>query len=121
MTVPETGPRRIVSLLASATEILYALGLGERVVAVSHECDYPPDAAVRPKVTCSRVCSGAASKAIDEQVRTMIEAGLPLYEIDVEQIVALRPDRRLAAEAEHFGGQQVADRPPGALPVSLRQ
>ena len=87
-----TTPRRIVSLLASATEILYSLGLGERVVACSHECDYPREVLVKPKVTFSHVHSEAASKTIDQEVRALVEAGMPLYEIDVEQIAALRPD-----------------------------
>ncbi|MEE3220061.1 MAG: cobalamin-binding protein, partial [Planctomycetota bacterium] len=41
-------PKRIVSLISSGTEILYGLGLGDRVVAVSHECDFPPEVADKP-------------------------------------------------------------------------
>ena len=44
-------PQRIVSLISSATEILYLLGLGDRVVGVSHECDYPPQIAGQPRLT----------------------------------------------------------------------
>ena len=85
-------PERIVSLLASATEILYGLGLGDRVVGVSHECDYPPGVADKPRVTCTTVDAAAASKAIDEQVRACVTAGEPLYRIDVDTLAALAPE-----------------------------
>ena len=68
-------PRRIASLLSSATEMLYGLGLGERVVAVSHECDYPADVLHKPRVTVSHVDSAAASGAIDGQVQQMVRDG----------------------------------------------
>lgn len=83
---------RIVSLLSSATEMLYALGLGEQVVAVSHECDWPPDAAGKPRATFSRVDSTAASGAIDEQVRQMLAQGQPLYGVDAALLARLRPE-----------------------------
>lgn len=85
-------PQRIASLLASATEMLYGLGLGERVVAVSHECDWPAEVLHQPRVTRSRVDSQAASDAIDEQVKQMLAAGAALYEVDVEQLVRLAPE-----------------------------
>ena len=50
---------RIASLLASATEILHGLGLWDRVVAVSHECDYPPEAAGKPRVTFTNIDDGS--------------------------------------------------------------
>ena len=83
---------RIASLVPSATEMLYALGLGERVVAVSHECDYPPAAAQKPRATVCRIDSQAASQAIDDEVRQRLGAGLPLYEVDADLLVRLRPD-----------------------------
>ena len=58
---PRQTPRRIVSLISSATEILYLLDLGERVVGVSHECDYPSEVAAKPRLTRSLVESAAAS------------------------------------------------------------
>lgn len=85
-------PKRIASLLASGTEILYALGLGDRVVAVSHECDYPEDARQKPRVTFTRVAIGASSKEIDEQVRSTLTSGSPLYEVDYGVLEKLRPD-----------------------------
>ncbi len=82
---------RVASLLAAGTEILYALGSGECVVAVSHECDYPPEVARKPRVTRANVRSEESSKAIDDHVRQLAHAGRPLYEIDVPQLAALAP------------------------------
>jgi iron complex transport system substrate-binding protein len=84
--------QRIVSLLSSATEILYLLGLGDRVVGVSHECDFPLEATTKPRVTRSHVNSSAGSLAIDEQVKSLLAEDAPLYEIDVPQLVELAPD-----------------------------
>lgn len=83
---------RIVSLLSSATEMLYGLGLGEQVVAVSHECDYPPPATHKPRVTRSWIDSHATSADIDEQVKQRLSAGLPLYEIVADELLRLAPD-----------------------------
>lgn len=85
-------PMRIVSLISSATEILFALGLGDRVVAVSHECDYPPEANNRLRVTRSNVDSNQSSASIDSQVQQLTLSGSALYELDAERIAALRPD-----------------------------
>jgi iron complex transport system substrate-binding protein len=85
-------PHRIVSLISSATEILYLLGLGDRVVGVSHECDYPPEAALKPRLTRSLVESAASSREIDDQVRSLASSHSALYTIDVEQLAALAPD-----------------------------
>jgi iron complex transport system substrate-binding protein len=84
--------RRIASLISSATEILYLLGLGPRVVGVSHECDYPRAIAGLPRLTRALVESAAASREIDEQVRTLATSGQALYEVDVVRLVELRPD-----------------------------
>ena len=78
--------------MASATEILYALGLGEHVVAVSHECDHPPEAASKPRVIRTLVDPQASSREIDERVRAMSAAQTALYEIDVPALAALRPE-----------------------------
>ncbi len=83
---------RIASLLASGTEIIYALGLGDRLVAVSHECDYPAEAARKPRVTRTLVDAAAGSRQIDEQVREMSADGAALYEIDATRLAALQPD-----------------------------
>ena len=83
---------RIVSLLSAGTEMLLALGLGEQVVAVSHECDWPPECRSLPRASRSRVNSAAASGQIDRQVRSLLSAGAALYEIDSELLASLRPD-----------------------------
>jgi iron complex transport system substrate-binding protein len=85
-------PRRIVSLLSSATEMLYAVGAGPAVVGVSHECDYPAEVAAKPRVSFTNIAVGASSSTIDAEVRALVEAGRPLYEIDVELLARLEPD-----------------------------
>jgi iron complex transport system substrate-binding protein len=84
-------PERIASLLSSATEILYGIGLGDRVVAISHECDYPPEALDKPRVTVAHVASERSSQAIDDQVRQLAAKGAPLYGIDQQRLCELRP------------------------------
>ncbi len=85
-------PKRIASLISSATEILYLLGLGDQVVGVSHECDYPPEIRDQPRLTRSLVESSASSRAIDDQVRELTIQQSALYEIDVELLARLAPD-----------------------------
>ena len=74
-------PDRIASLLSSATEIVYALGLGDRVVAVGHECDFPPEARAQPRATFTNIAITAGSLQIDERTGAseMLAAGEPLY------------------------------------------
>jgi iron complex transport system substrate-binding protein len=84
---------RIVSLLPSATEMLYALGLGDQVVGVTHECDFPPEARAKPHLTRSRLSAGMASREIDAAVSS--EIGSPahsLYTIDRALLADLAPD-----------------------------
>jgi iron complex transport system substrate-binding protein len=83
---------RIVSLLSSGTEILFALGLGPQVLAVSHECDWPLEMKSLPRATRSRIDSQQSSQAIDERVKTLVARGEPLYEIDEPLLRTLRPD-----------------------------
>jgi iron complex transport system substrate-binding protein len=83
---------RIVSLISSATEILFAIGAGPDVVAISHECDYPPEATSLPRATRSLIDSSQPSQEIDEQVKRLMEAGEPLYEVDRDFIRSLQPD-----------------------------
>jgi len=73
---------RIASLVPSSTEMLFALGLGDDVVAVTHECDYPPEAAERPHLTRSVIPEGLSAPEIDAAVRGRTEAGRALYELD---------------------------------------
>src|SRR6185312_11947104 len=83
---------RIVSLVPSATEILFALGLDDEVVAVTHECDYPPAAHELPKVTRDALPSDLSSGQIDAAVRARTDQGESIYELDVELLHDLRPD-----------------------------
>ena len=83
---------RIASLLASGTEIIDRLGLGERLVAISHECDYPPKLMNRPRVTRAIIDTEASSEAIDRQVVQLTSAGESLYRVDADTLASLRPN-----------------------------
>lgn len=83
---------RIVSLVPHATELLFALGLGEDVVAVTHECDYPPETAQLPRVTCDALPSGLGAGEIDAAVRERTLAGQSIYELDAAALSDLEPD-----------------------------
>jgi len=84
---------RVVSLLPSATEILFAIGAGEHVVGVTHECDYPPAARALPVLTSSLLPGNAATPAqIDRHVRANVHAGSSLYALDESRLTALEPD-----------------------------
>ncbi|MFL5869109.1 MAG: cobalamin-binding protein [Thermoleophilaceae bacterium] len=83
---------RIASLVPSATEMLFALGLGDSVVAVTHECDYPPDAEGLPTLTRSVVPEGLSAAEIDAAVRERTGRGEALYELDTEVLHELGVD-----------------------------
>ncbi len=83
---------RIVSLLPSLTEICWALGLADQLVAVTHECDYPPAVRAKPRITRSLLPPGLSHSEIDAAVRARVAAGLPLYELDRELLATLQPD-----------------------------
>jgi len=84
---------RIVSLLASGTEIVAALGLGERLVGISHECDYPEALLDRPRVSRSRFDpEGLTSGEIDRAVRSAMSEHGSVYEVDGDLLEALHPD-----------------------------
>jgi iron complex transport system substrate-binding protein len=83
---------RIVSLVPHATELLFALGLGDDVVAVTHECDYPAEAVLKPHVTRDRLPSGLSAAQIDAAVRERTEAGEAIYELDHDALRELQPD-----------------------------
>lgn len=85
-------PRRIVSLLASGTELVCALGAGDRLVGRSHECDYPEWVKRLPSVSRPTFDISGTSRQIDERVRARLKAKLPLYEVDEAAIAALAPD-----------------------------
>ncbi len=83
---------RIVSLLPSATEILFALGLGDQVVGVSHECDFPAGASTKPRVVHSRIPKDVSPRDIDRLVREFTEHGQSIYAVDAEALRRLAPD-----------------------------
>ncbi len=83
---------RIVSLVPSATEMLFALGLGADLIAVTHECDYPEAALELPKVTRDMLPSGLSSAQIDAAVKERTVSGQSIYELDTELLHELRPD-----------------------------
>src|SRR5271156_5753735 len=83
---------RIVSLLPSATEILYALGVGDEVVGITHECDFPPEAARKPALIRPRVDPQAPPAELDRQVREITERGESIYAVDAELLESLAPD-----------------------------
>src|SRR5690349_1038048 len=83
---------RIVSLVPSATEILFELGLGDDVAAVTHECDHPADARTLPKVTRDVLGPGLAPAEVDRAVRELTEQGRSIYELDEEALRRLEPD-----------------------------
>jgi iron complex transport system substrate-binding protein len=90
---------RICSLVPAATEVLFALGVGESVVGVTHECDWPPEAAARPRVTASELESGDLTSAeIDEAVAEAARGGKALYAIDEQVWDRLQADVVVAQE-----------------------
>jgi iron complex transport system substrate-binding protein len=85
-------PQRIVSLLPSATEICFALHLQDRMVGVSHECDFPAGARGLPVLTAPQLDPHASSADIDRAVRQLVGQGLSVYRINEERLKALHPD-----------------------------
>jgi iron complex transport system substrate-binding protein len=90
---------RIVSLLPSATEIVCALGLEGALVGMTHECDYPPTVAGKPRLTASRISHETMTSAeIDHAVRSQLDGHGSIYDLDEERMRALRPDLILTQE-----------------------
>jgi len=92
---------RIVSLLPSATEILFALGLDREIVGVSHECDFPPRARSKTVVIHSRLPHGASPAEIDRLVREYVSRGESLYSVDVQKLEELHPDLIITQDLCH--------------------
>jgi len=91
---------KILSLLPSATEIVYALGLEDDLVGVTCECDFPPEAAAKPALsrTVLPIDDGAPAAEIDRLVTEQVAEGEPLYAIDTDAVANLQPDLILAQD-----------------------
>jgi iron complex transport system substrate-binding protein len=91
---------RIVSLLPSATEIVYALGLGDELAGVTFECDHPPEARTKPVVSTTALPDSPdlSAREIDEAVTASMAQGQPIYALDRERIAAIQPDLILAQD-----------------------
>ena len=85
-------PLRVVSLIASATEIVSALGQRALLVGRSHECDFPPEVAALPVLTAPKLQLEGTSAEIDARVRDLVRNGLSVYRVDGEALKALAPD-----------------------------
>lgn len=83
---------RIVSLLPSATEILFGIGAGGEIVGVTHECDYPAEALALPKLTSASEPELSTPREIDRHVRAALHAGSSLYQLDAALLATLEPD-----------------------------
>ena len=92
MPYPLSHFMRIVSLVPHATELLFALGLGDDVVAVTHECDYPLEVLALPQVTRDVLPAGLAAGEIDAAVRARTQEGRAIYELDEARLADLEPD-----------------------------
>lgn len=82
---------RIISLIASSTEIVCALGMEESLVGRSHECDYPPSVERLPICTAPKFRVAATSSEIDRQVKEMLEQALSVYRVDANLLASLQP------------------------------
>jgi iron complex transport system substrate-binding protein len=117
---------RIASLVPSATEMLFAAGLGDSVVAVTHECDYPPAAASRPRLTRTVIPPGLSAREIDAEVKRVVGEGRALYELDERELERAAPDLIVTqavcevCAVSYEDVAEVAARLPGS-PAVLRQ
>src|SRR5947199_2323926 len=90
---------RIVSLLPSATEIVCALGLEDALVGITHECDYPPSVAGKPRLTSSHISHETMTSAeIDHAVRSQLDGHGSIYHLDEARLRELKPDLILTQE-----------------------
>lgn len=106
---------RIVSLVPAGTDLVAALGLGERLVGVSHACDHPLAAAL-PRLTRNRLGAGLSAGQIDAAVSDAAHAGGGLYDVDWEALLALRPTVVITQDVCGVcavDGREVACRLPG--------
>jgi iron complex transport system substrate-binding protein len=115
---------RVVSLLPSATEILFAIGAGDRVVGVTHECDHPICARNLPSVTASELTTeSAAPGEIDRHIHAARHAGSSIYRLDEAELARLQPDLIVTQElcdvcaVAYSEVRRAVRRLPGDVPV----
>jgi iron complex transport system substrate-binding protein len=120
---------RICSLLPSATEILYALGLADSVAGVTHECDFPPEAGKKPVLIQPRVDASAGPAELDRQVSALVGRGESIYSVDAELIGSIAPDLIVTQDLCHVCAASPEDlatalarlpRPPRVLTLAPR-
>ena len=120
---------RICSLLPSATEIAYAIGLGDSIIGVSHECDFPAEAAGKPSLLRTRIDPHAPPAEIDRLVTEIIQRGESIYAVDAEMLSSLAPDLILTQDLCHVCAASPDDlataltrfrRPPQVLSLTPR-
>lgn len=92
---------RIVSLLPSATETLFALGFDDEIVGVSHECDFPTKAKTKKSVVHSRLPQDATPAETDRLVREHVERGESIYAVDRDALESLAPDLIITQDLCH--------------------
>ena len=100
---------RIVSLVPSATEMLFALGLGSDVIGVTHECDFPSDVAILPRVTRDILPSGLSAIEVDAAVKERTLAGESIYELDTDRLHELQPDLIITQILSQIAGASYGD------------
>lgn len=89
---------RIASLVPSSTEMLFALGLGDQVVAVTHECDFPPEAAGLPHLSSTVIPEGLSPSEIDAEVKRQVAEGNALYSLREDVLERAEPDLIIAQD-----------------------
>ena len=83
---------RVLSLIASSTEIIHSLGCGDKLIGRSHECDYPPSVVDLPYCTEPRFNVAGSSVEIDNRVKSILQEALSVYRIDEQKLIELNPD-----------------------------
>ena len=84
--------QRVLSLLSSTTEIIYALGCGDRLVGRSHECDYPEEVSELPICTIPKFNVDGTSREVDDEVKSLVQSSLSIYYINEKLLKELKPD-----------------------------
>ena len=84
--------QKVLSLLSSTTEIIYALGCGDRLVGRSHECDYPDAVSKLPICTFPKFNVEGTSREVDDEVKSLVQSALSIYQINEKLLKELKPD-----------------------------